>query len=58
MLNPQEALHVGDHLIEDFEGARQAGLHAVLIDRSSDSQPDNQTLSSLSQLSSYDLLYR
>jgi putative hydrolase of the HAD superfamily len=58
MLFPQEALHVGDHFIEDFEGARKAGLHAVLIDRSSDRQPDNQTLSSLSQLSSYDLLYR
>jgi len=58
VLEPQEGLHVGDHLIEDFDGARQAGLHAVLIDRSSDRDPDNQTLSSLSQLSSYDLLYR
>ena len=58
VMDPQQALHVGDHLIEDFEGARYAGLHAVLIDRSSDREPDNQTLSSLSQLSSYDLLYR
>jgi putative hydrolase of the HAD superfamily len=58
MLFPQEALHVGDHLIEDFEGARQAGLHAVLIDRSLDRQPDNQILSNLNQLSSYELLSR
>jgi putative hydrolase of the HAD superfamily len=57
MLVPQEALHVGDHRIEDFDGARQAGLHAVLIDRSSDSLPHQQTFSSLTQLSSYDLLY-
>jgi putative hydrolase of the HAD superfamily len=58
MLFPQEALHVGDHLIEDFEGARQAGLHAVLIDRSLDTQPDNQILSNLNQLPSYELLSR
>jgi putative hydrolase of the HAD superfamily len=57
MLIPQEALHVGDHRIEDFEGARQAGLHALLINRFSDRQPDNQMLSNLKQLFSYDLLY-
>ncbi|MCW5782152.1 MAG: HAD-IA family hydrolase [Nitrospirales bacterium] len=58
MVIPQEALHVGDHPIEDFEGARKAGLHAVLIDRSTDdSLPHPQTLSNLTQLSSYDLLH-
>jgi putative hydrolase of the HAD superfamily len=57
MVIPQEALHVGDHPIEDFEGARQAGLHAVLIDRASNRLPNNQTLASLTQLFSYDLLY-
>ncbi|HEY6928144.1 MAG TPA: HAD-IA family hydrolase [Thermoanaerobaculia bacterium] len=30
---PAEALHVGDSLIEDFEGARAAGLQALLLDR-------------------------
>ena len=30
---PHEALHVGDSLAEDYEGARAAGLHAVLLDR-------------------------
>ncbi|GJL57313.1 MAG: hypothetical protein NPIRA03_01700 [Nitrospirales bacterium] len=57
MVIPQEALHVGDHPIEDFEGAQQAGLHAVLIDRSINILPHPQTLSSLIQLSSYDLLH-
>src|SRR5262249_15420417 len=29
---PPEALHVGDSLAEDYEGARAAGLAAVLLD--------------------------
>jgi len=29
-----QAIHVGDSPVEDFGGARAAGLHAVLIDRS------------------------
>lgn len=57
MMIPQEALHVGDHPIEDFEGARQAGLHAVLVDRFSNGLPHNHTLSSLSQLFSFKLLF-
>lgn len=32
-LDPEEALHVGDSLRDDVEGAAQAGLHAVLLDR-------------------------
>jgi putative hydrolase of the HAD superfamily len=32
-LAPAEALHVGDSPVEDRDGARAAGLHAVLIDR-------------------------
>ncbi len=30
---PGEALHVGDSLAEDYEGARGAGLQALLLDR-------------------------
>ena len=30
---PPESLHVGDSLREDYEGARGAGLSAVLLDR-------------------------
>jgi putative hydrolase of the HAD superfamily len=30
---PHEALHIGDSLEEDYEGARRAGLGALLLDR-------------------------
>jgi putative hydrolase of the HAD superfamily len=32
-VDPDEALHVGDSIREDVEGAGKAGLHAVLLDR-------------------------
>ena len=32
-VEPEEALHVGDSIREDVEGAGKAGLHAVLLDR-------------------------
>ena len=32
-VDPEEALHIGDSLREDVEGAKKAGLHAVLLDR-------------------------
>jgi len=34
-INPDEAVHVGDSFFEDFRGALDAGLHAVLISRRS-----------------------
>jgi len=34
-INPDEAIHVGDSFFEDFRGALDAGLHAVLISRRS-----------------------
>jgi FMN phosphatase YigB (HAD superfamily) len=30
---PETALHVGDSPLEDYRGATDAGLHAVLLDR-------------------------
>jgi putative hydrolase of the HAD superfamily len=36
---PAEALHVGDSFAEDYEGARAAGLSALLLDRR-DRHPD------------------
>ena len=56
MLNPEEVLHVGDHRIEDFEGAQWAGLHPVLIDRSGSGLYDNRIFSSLVPLLSLPLL--
>ena len=38
VIDPEEALHVGDSVREDWEGASQANLKALLIDRDSDSQ--------------------
>ncbi len=32
-VDPEEALHVGDSLRDDVEGAKKAGLRAVLLDR-------------------------
>jgi putative hydrolase of the HAD superfamily len=32
-LSPAEVLHIGDSLVEDYEGARAAGLSALLLDR-------------------------
>lgn len=32
-VDPEEALHVGDSLREDMEGAKKAGLHTALLDR-------------------------
>jgi putative hydrolase of the HAD superfamily len=50
---PQEALHVGDSLRDDVEGARSAGLHAALLQR--DGEPTTipasiRVLRSLEQL--------
>ncbi len=56
MLEPNEVLHVGDHPIEDFEGAKKAGFHAILIDRSVQNLPDNQTHESLLPLLALPLL--
>jgi putative hydrolase of the HAD superfamily len=32
-VGPESALHVGDHRLEDVEGATAAGMHAVQLDR-------------------------
>jgi len=56
MMNPDEVLHVGDHPIEDFEGAKQAGLHAVLIDRSGSVKGDHHSISSLTSVPTLPLL--
>lgn len=32
-VDPADALHVGDAVVDDVEGARAAGMHAALVDR-------------------------
>ena len=47
---PAEALlHVGDSVREDFDGARKAGLHGVLLDRGA-TQPGRLAINSLGAL--------
>ncbi len=55
-IRPSEALHVGDSLSDDVEGALKAGLQAVLIDRHSLFKPgkDYIKIESLTELL-YDL---
>ncbi|OQW64157.1 MAG: hypothetical protein BVN28_03610 [Nitrospira sp. ST-bin4] len=50
-VDPEEALHVGDSLREDVEGAEKAGLHAVLLDRQGTAQRSGvRTIKSLDEL--------
>ena len=53
---PAEALHVGDSLVEDFEGARAAGLAAVLLDRRGLHPGVAARIASLSELTSSAIL--
>jgi len=48
---PAAMLHVGDSLQEDYEGARAAGLEAVLIDRSGCPEQQGDTRSGLNVIS-------
>ncbi len=53
-VTPQEALHVGDSYDDDVVGARQAGVHPVLLDRTGNGQREGvQTVSSLSELGQF-----
>ncbi len=47
-----EALHVGDSPVNDVEGARAAGIRAVLLARDGSRRPDMQCVSSLAQVAS------
>jgi putative hydrolase of the HAD superfamily len=49
--SPAEAVHVGDSLESDVEGARAAGLRAILVRRVGDPPPGVETVRSLGELS-------
>ncbi len=49
-VSPDEALHVGDSLREDYEGARAAGLRALLLDRQDRHPGIPERIRSLSEL--------
>jgi putative hydrolase of the HAD superfamily len=45
-----EVLHVGDSLTDDYHGARDAGLSALLLDRRGRARPEVETIGSLAEL--------
>lgn len=45
-----EALMVGDSVVDDIEGAQQAGIKALLIDRDGSHPPGPRTLATLDEL--------
>jgi putative hydrolase of the HAD superfamily len=45
-----DALHVGDSLVDDYHGARAAGLHALLVDRLGRAPEGSEAIRSLSEL--------
>jgi putative hydrolase of the HAD superfamily len=49
---PHEAVHVGDSITNDVEGARSAGVRAVLVDRAGHGPPDVEAVRSLRDLPS------
>jgi putative hydrolase of the HAD superfamily len=46
----ENALHVGDSLVDDYHGARAAGLHALLLDRAGRAPEGSEAIRSLSEL--------
>ncbi|GJL55182.1 MAG: hypothetical protein NPIRA02_23140 [Nitrospirales bacterium] len=49
-IEPYEAVHIGDSLKEDWEGATHAGLHAVLLNGSTESHPSAARIQRIAQL--------
>jgi FMN phosphatase YigB (HAD superfamily) len=47
---PERTLHVGDSEYDDFLGARTAGMHALLIDRSASASIGDGRINSLTQI--------
>jgi 2-haloalkanoic acid dehalogenase type II len=43
-VKPEEALFVGDHVDNDYRGARAVGMHAILIEREDKSKDDTSGL--------------
>jgi len=51
-VKPEEAMFVGDNVEADYEGAENAGVHALLIDRTEKQQSDLKTIKNLKELRS------
>ena len=49
-VKPEEAMFVGDDVEADYMGARNAGIHALLIDRTEKQQSDFKTIRNLTDV--------
>jgi 2-haloalkanoic acid dehalogenase type II len=49
-VKPEEALFVGDHIDNDYRGARAVGIHALLIERDDRSADDTSNLEKVKSL--------
>jgi putative hydrolase of the HAD superfamily len=49
-VKPEEAIFVGDNVEADYEGARNVGIHALLIRRTGTPQSDVETVKSLNEV--------
>lgn len=47
---PADAVHVGDRRVEDLEGARAAGVGALLLDRADGAAPGPDVITSLAEI--------
>jgi len=47
---PADALHVGDRRVEDLDGARAAGLQALLLDRALQAEAADDVITTLAQI--------
>jgi putative hydrolase of the HAD superfamily len=57
-VRPSEAIHVGDSLVEDVEGARRAGIEPILLSRDRGKPPPGvRTIVSLAELESLTLTF-
>ena len=49
-VQPEEAIFVGDNVEVDYKGAENAGIHALLIDRTGKEQSDLRTIRNLKEI--------
>ena len=53
VVDPEEALHVGDHVIEDLEGAKKAKLRALRINRERQDPHTAECIQNLTEVTSF-----
>ena len=49
-IKPEEAMFIGDNVEADYEGATNAGIHALLIDRTEKQQSGLRTIKNLREI--------